>query len=40
MERRIRTGIIIKYLAGAGAKSGPFGEDVPNITPDKETGIG
>ena len=28
------------YLAGAGAKSGPLGEDVPNITPDKETGIG
>jgi mono/diheme cytochrome c family protein len=28
------------YLAGAGAKSGFLGEDVPNITPDKETGIG
>ena len=28
------------YLAGAGAKTGPLGEDVPNITPDKETGIG
>ncbi|HTN72256.1 MAG TPA: cytochrome c, partial [Methylomirabilota bacterium] len=28
------------YLAGAGAKSGPLGEDIPNITPDKETGIG
>ncbi len=28
------------YLAGAGAKSSPLGEDIPNITPDKETGIG
>ncbi|MPZ75980.1 MAG: cytochrome C [Deltaproteobacteria bacterium] len=28
------------YLAGASAKSGPLGEEVPNITPDKETGIG
>ena len=28
------------YLAGAGAKKGPLGADVPNITPDKETGIG
>jgi mono/diheme cytochrome c family protein len=28
------------YLAGASAKKGPFGEEVPNITPDKETGIG
>jgi mono/diheme cytochrome c family protein len=28
------------YLAGASAKSGFLGEDVPNITPDKETGIG
>lgn len=28
------------YLAGAGAKSGPLGVDIPNITPDKETGIG
>jgi len=28
------------YLAGAGAKAGFLGEDVPNITPDKETGIG
>jgi mono/diheme cytochrome c family protein len=27
-----------KYLAGA--KNGPFGEQIPNITPDKETGIG
>lgn len=26
------------YLAGN--KSGPFGEEVPNITPDKQTGIG
>jgi len=28
------------YLAGAGAKTGPLGVDIPNITPDKETGIG
>src|SRR3972149_7271818 len=28
------------YLAGAGKKIGPLGEEVPNITPDKETGIG
>ena len=28
------------YLAGASAKNGPLGEEVPNITPDKETGIG
>lgn len=28
------------YLAGASAKIGPLGEAVPNITPDKETGIG
>jgi mono/diheme cytochrome c family protein len=28
------------YLAGASAKQGPLGEEVPNITPDKETGIG
>jgi mono/diheme cytochrome c family protein len=28
------------YLAGASAKTGFMGEDVPNITPDKETGIG
>ena len=27
------------YLAGASAKTGFLGEDVPNITPDKETGI-
>ena len=27
-------------LAYAGAKDGPDGESVPNITPDKETGIG
>ena len=26
------------YLAGT--KKGPFGEEIPNITPDKETGIG
>jgi mono/diheme cytochrome c family protein len=28
------------YLAGASAKTGFLGEDMPNITPDKETGIG
>jgi mono/diheme cytochrome c family protein len=28
------------YLAGAGKKNGPLGNEVPNITPDKETGIG
>jgi mono/diheme cytochrome c family protein len=28
------------YLGGAGTKTGFLGEDVPNITPDKETGIG
>jgi hypothetical protein len=28
------------YLAGVGAKTTPLGEDIPNITPDKETGIG
>lgn len=28
------------YLAGADEKHGPLGEDVPNITPDNETGIG
>jgi mono/diheme cytochrome c family protein len=28
------------YLAGAGEKIGPLGEAVPNITPDKETGVG
>jgi mono/diheme cytochrome c family protein len=28
------------YLAGANKKINPMGEDVPNITPDKETGIG
>jgi mono/diheme cytochrome c family protein len=28
------------YLAGVGAKAGPLGETMPNITPDKETGIG
>jgi mono/diheme cytochrome c family protein len=27
------------YLAGASQKIGPLGEAVPNITPDKETGI-
>ena len=28
------------YLAGANKKIGLLGEEVPNITPDKETGIG
>lgn len=28
------------YLAGAGKKIGPLGNAMPNITPDKETGIG
>jgi mono/diheme cytochrome c family protein len=28
------------YMAGATEKNGPLGEGVPNITPDKETGIG
>jgi mono/diheme cytochrome c family protein len=28
------------YLAGASKKIGPLGNAVPNITPDKETGIG
>jgi mono/diheme cytochrome c family protein len=28
------------YMAGASEGSGPLGEAVPNITPDKETGIG
>jgi mono/diheme cytochrome c family protein len=28
------------YLAGANKQIGPLGEEVPNITPDKETGIG
>lgn len=28
------------YLAGATEKNGPLGEAVPNITPDKESGIG
>lgn len=28
------------YLAGASKEIGPLGELVPNITPDKETGIG
>jgi mono/diheme cytochrome c family protein len=28
------------YLAGASARSNFLGEDMPNITPDKETGIG
>ena len=28
------------YLAGAGKNIGPLGQAIPNITPDKETGIG
>jgi hypothetical protein len=28
------------YMAGASQKIGPLGEAVPNITPDKETGVG
>ena len=28
------------YFAGVDEKNGPFGQAVPNITPDKETGIG
>jgi mono/diheme cytochrome c family protein len=28
------------YLAGTDKKNGPLGQAVPNITPDKETGIG
>jgi mono/diheme cytochrome c family protein len=33
-------GVPKRDLYMAGAKSGPLGEMVPNITPDKETGIG
>lgn len=29
-----------RFLAGNGKKSGPEGEAAPNITPDKDTGIG
>jgi hypothetical protein len=29
-----------RYFAGVDEKNGPFGQAVPNITPDKETGIG
>lgn len=28
------------YMAGAGKDIGPLGQTIPNITPDKETGIG
>lgn len=28
------------YMAGAGKDIGPLGQSIPNITPDKETGIG
>lgn len=33
-------GVPDRALYLAGAKKGPFGEEMPNITPDKETGIG
>ena len=33
-------GVPDRALRFAGAKKGPFGEEMPNITPDKETGIG
>ena len=33
-------GVPNRTLYLAGAKSGPFGDEIPNITPDKETGIG
>jgi mono/diheme cytochrome c family protein len=33
-------GVSQRSLYMAGAKKGPFGEEIPNITPDKETGIG
>ncbi|MGH7767728.1 MAG: c-type cytochrome [Candidatus Binatia bacterium] len=33
-------GVPQRKLYLAGAKNGPFGEQIPNITPDKETGIG
>jgi mono/diheme cytochrome c family protein len=29
-----------RYMSGINEKNGPLGEAVPNITPDKETGIG
>lgn len=37
---RTRLGSLDAELAYAGAKDGPDGESTPNITPDKETGIG
>lgn len=37
---RTRFGSPMADLAYAGAKDGPDGESMPNITPDKETGIG
>jgi len=33
-------GVPNRSLYLAGAKSGPLGEEIPNITPDKETGVG
>ena len=37
---RTRFGNLDADLAYAGARNGPEGESTPNITPDKETGIG
>lgn len=37
---RTRFGALDTDLAYAGAKDGPEGESTPNITPDRETGIG
>lgn len=37
---RTRLGNLDKNLAYAGAREGPEGESTPNITPDKDTGIG
>jgi mono/diheme cytochrome c family protein len=37
---RTRFGNLDENLAYAGARDGPEGESTPNITPDKETGIG
>jgi len=36
---RNRVGVPNRNLYLAGTSSGPFGEEVPNITPDQETGI-
>jgi mono/diheme cytochrome c family protein len=37
---RSSIGVPNRSLYLAGAKKGPLGEEIPNITPDKETGIG